>query len=175
MLTAMTSRRWVRPVQLPPDVLCNDVARIDDATWLVCGRHRSGAGFAAIYDPLYFQLEPLPTSPTALIACAGNVDRSLGLAVGRGGALLTVSARRPQSESVPRAPDCACAAIDVTGQIWTGGSGQLMTRRLGGSWEVAWQGNWQAPFTSLHADVGIVHAMTVEGGIVEGRAVGSMS
>jgi eukaryotic-like serine/threonine-protein kinase len=168
-LTAMAAQRWVRPVPLPPDAIVNDVARIDDGTWFVCGRHRSGAAFAALYDPLWFQLEPLPTPCGPLVACAANIDRSLGVAVGRHGAFITVSSRTPQASTIPGAPDVASAAMDVTGQLWAGTTGELLTHRPGGQWVKAWQGEWKAPFISLQADVGVVRAMTADGGILEGR------
>jgi eukaryotic-like serine/threonine-protein kinase len=173
-LTALAAKRWVRRVELPVDAVVNDIARVDDATWLVCGRYRSGAGFAAIYEPLMWRLDVLPAGDAALVACAGQVDRRIGIAVGRGGALVELTATGPVRHTIQNRPDCATVAVDVAGQAWAGTTGRLLTRLGAGPWQVAWHGAWTTPFTSLHADVGLVHAMTVDGAIVEGRSVGTM-
>jgi serine/threonine protein kinase len=170
-LHAMAAKRWVRPVEVPSDAVVNDIARIEDTKWLVCGRHRTGAGFAAVYEPLMWRIEALPGGDAALVACAGQMARGIGIAVGRAGAIVEVTPQGPRRNVMPQRSDCAAAALDVSGQAWAGTTGRILSRTPAGAWEVSWSGEWQAPFTSLHADVGIVHAMTVDGAIVEGRAV----
>jgi hypothetical protein len=56
---------------------------------------------------------------------------------------------------------------------WVSSHGRLWVRdpERETEWRQVWAGDqWQTPFVSLMADAGMVVAMTVDGGIVEGRA-----
>jgi hypothetical protein len=148
----------------------NDIARIDDTKWLIGGRYSSAAGYAAVYEPLMWRLEPLPVGPGAFVSCAAKMERQIATAVGRGGEVLTLFGDRQENSVIPGNADCASAAVDVSGQQWAGSMGRIYSRAGQGSWSLAWQGPLRAPFTSLHADVDIVHALTADGAVLEGRA-----
>ncbi len=88
-LHALIGRRWLKPYVLDGVAMLTSIARIEDARWLVVGRGTDGTGFAALYEPLDWDLERIPTPHVrAFIAAAGLPARGLGLAVGAAGAVL---------------------------------------------------------------------------------------
>jgi hypothetical protein len=165
----MAAGRWVRPVEVPPDTLINDLCRIDDGRWLVCGRQRSGSAFAAVYEPLMWRLETIDVGDGALVASGGQPSLGEGIAVGRAGLVVDVGARGARVSHMPQRADCAAAALDAGGGAWAGSVGRIFRRAPGGVWQDAWTSEWKTPFTSLHADIGVVRGMTVDGAVVEGR------
>jgi hypothetical protein len=139
----------------------------------VTGRNRYGGGFAAVHDALSFESAFLTLPATdALIGCASQVERGLGIAAGRQGVTVQLDGGRSTSSIVPDRPDLASAAIDVHGRAWVGGAGRLWTiaQNPGASWLSAWRDvNWTLPLVALRADVGLVTAVAVDGAILEGR------
>jgi serine/threonine protein kinase len=172
VLYALCSRRWLKPMPLDKALTINGLARIGDDRWLVTGRRSDGAGFTALYRPLMWDAVFLPVPKVrALMACAGRVDRNLGVAVGADGLVGWIDADdKLQHLTLPEKPDLSAAAIDVSGRYWVGGGGSIWLRPTDGQWSVAWRNpEWVSPIVSLFADVGIVIGLTADGGIVEGR------
>jgi hypothetical protein len=63
--------------------------------------------------------------------------------------------------------------MDVLAREWVASIGKLWVRdpERGSEFRSVWSSTaWQTPFVSLMADAGMLTAMTVDGGIVEGRA-----
>jgi hypothetical protein len=104
---------------------------------------------------------------------ASNPERELALLVGSEGIAVRVDSEGALSSRVHGAPDLSASALDVLDREWAASLGTLWTRAaLGEAWRPAWSDPaWQAPFVSLMADSGLVVAMTVNGGIVEGRSM----
>ncbi len=82
-LCALSGKRWLKPLPLPEVSSVSSLARIDDARWILAGRGADGRGFAALYSPLDWEVERLDAvaseSVRAYLACAGQVDREVGL------------------------------------------------------------------------------------------------
>jgi serine/threonine protein kinase len=183
VLAALSSRRWLRPLPLPDFGAVADLARIEDARWLVVGRGADGRAHACVYAPLEWQATPLASPGVrAFIACAGRHDKGLGLAAGAGGAVLWWQQGAAVHESVPGGDDLSAAAIDSLERGWVAGRGRIWLRRAPGStaapgdarparWERVWDDpSWTAPIVSLWTDQRGVVAMTADGGVIEGRA-----
>ena len=63
--------------------------------------------------------------------------------------------------------------MDVLDREWVASRGQLFARDPASDpqWRPIWADpSWKTPFVSVLADAGLVVAMTVDGGILEGRA-----
>jgi serine/threonine protein kinase len=173
-LWAMSGRRWMKPMPLDgvQNVAC--VLRLDDTRWLVCGRLVQGGGFAAVYWPMLWQLQPLRTPATrAFVSGASSVERTLALIVGSDGTALRTEGDDTTVSVVHGAPDLSASALDMLDREWVASLGRLWTRdpRLAEAWRPAWtDAAWNAPFVSMLADSGRVMAMTASAGIVEGRS-----
>jgi serine/threonine protein kinase len=175
-LLAMSGRRWMKALPLPGVQNVAAVLRLDDTRWMVCGRRVEGGAFAAIYSPLEWELNFLPTPTTrAYVSGASSAERSLALVVGSGGTALRSDGEHTTVSLVPGGPDLSASALDVLDREWVASLGTLWTRdpRLGEAWRPAWQDStWEAPFVSMIADSGRLMAMTASAGIVEGRSEG---
>lgn len=76
---------------------------------------------------------------------------------------------------LPGEPDLSAVALDVTGRAWAASRGRLWLQQPEApeKWACVWQDQtWEAPFVSVFANLGIVLAITADGGIIEGRAEG---
>lgn len=173
-LHASAGGRWLRRL-LPSGVASiADAARVDDELWLLAGRSDGGTSWLATYEPLEWRVEVVAEPKTrALVACAGQPDRGLGLAAGAAG----VTARFDQGdlslEVVPGEPDLSAAGMDVLDREWVGAAGRLWVRdpESEKSWNLAWEdGSWSVPFVSLLTEPGIIVAVTVDGAVLEGRS-----
>jgi hypothetical protein len=174
-LRSVAAGRFFKPVPLGTARVVSSMARVDDTRFLLCGRTTHGAGFAAVYSALDFEVTFVPAPPSdAFTACAGHVDRALGVAAGRGGATIRFDGSSARASRVEGGHDLASAAMDVQGRAWVGGAGRLWSEDAdpGATWRPAWQNtSWRTPFVAIHADVGVVTAVTVDGAIVEGRTM----
>jgi eukaryotic-like serine/threonine-protein kinase len=173
-LHAMCGRRWLRPLPLDGVQSVTALVRLDDARYLVGGRLARGSAFAAIYSPTMWELEPLAVPDTrSIMSGASNPERELALLVGSEGIAVRVDSEGALSSRVQGAPDLSASALDVLDREWAASLGTLWTRAaLGEAWCSAWaDASWRAPFVSVMADSGLVVAMTVNGGIVEGRSM----
>jgi len=185
-LCALSGRRWLKPLPLPEVTALSSLARVDDTHWLLAGRGADGRGFAALYAPLDWEVERLPAPAVrAYLACAGEVDREVGLATGADGAVVYRQGHEVSSEAIPGGHDLSAAAVDAAGRAWAASAGRIWMRRAGGvtgapaqrpaaQWESIWvDAAWTLPIVSLFADLGGLTAMTADGGLIEGRMMRS--
>ncbi len=171
-LCAVIGRRWLKPLPLHGVSFVNTLSRLDDERWLLGARTRDGLGFAAIYEPLKWQITPLETPDLrAFISSAATYERSLGILAGTQGVVLRVSNGQADVSRIDNESDLAAAAVDIQGREWVATSGLLWSRDPGqSSWRPMWgDSSWRTPFISLMADAGLIIGMTGDGGIVEGR------
>jgi hypothetical protein len=151
----------------------SSMARLGPTTWLLAGRHKSGAGALALVNPIEQQLTLLDLPPTrALLSSAAQPDRQLGLAVGTHGVVVGLGAATTP-HVLPGQPNLSACALDVFDREWVGGAGRLWVKEPGPSsaWRLVWEDSaFSAPFVSLMADVGMIFAITADGGVLEGRA-----
>jgi hypothetical protein len=175
ILYAISSRRWLRPFPLDDVAAVSALARIHDERWLICGRLKQGGGFAWLYEPLAWRTWPLEVPSTrAFLGCAAHAERGLGVAVGTDGNVIWIENDKVRHERIAEAGDLSAAALDVSGRGWCAAAGRLYLRSLGAdaAWTRVWtQAEWSVPIVSLFADVGIVVAVSADGGVLEGRAV----
>jgi hypothetical protein len=173
LLLAMSSRRWMKPLPLEGVQNVSALLRLDDARWIVAGRLLSGQGFAAVYSPMQWELQPLQVPLTrAFVGGSSNVERELALVVGSDGVVLRIEREQCTPSIVPGSHDLSSGAVDVLDREWVASLSTLWTRdsRSGQPFVPAWQNaTFQAPFVSLIADAGLILAMSADGGIVEGR------
>jgi hypothetical protein len=178
-LCALIGKRWLKPLPLPDTAALSSLARVDDARWLLAGRGADGRGFAALYSPLDWEIERLGgPSVRAHLACAGQVDREIGLVTGAEGAVVFRRGQEVSFEIIEGGFDLSAAAVDAAGRCWAGGAGRIWLRRppaRPGSpthWDAVWEDSaWTVPIVSLFADLGGITAMTADGGVIEGRAM----
>jgi hypothetical protein len=147
-LFALSGGRWMKPFPLDGVAHVSALLRVDDLRWIVAGRLLQGTGFAALYQPLLWELAALDA--------------------------LRIDAGVPQHSIVHGNPDLTAAAIDVLDREWVASLGTLWTRdpRRSEAFRPAWSDeSWTAPFVSVMADAGLVVGLTADGGIVEGRSL----
>jgi eukaryotic-like serine/threonine-protein kinase len=175
-LCALSANRWLKPLPLPDVAAITSLARIEDARWLICGRDVGGEGFAAIYTPLRWEVTRMSTpAARAFLACAGQFHWGVGLAAGQNGAVLWWRDGQIRMETIPGATNLSAAGVDAVGRGWVAGAGKIWIYRAGaaatGQWVPIWSDpSFTAPIISLFTDLGVVIAMTADGGIIEGRA-----
>jgi len=174
VLYALSSRRWLKPLRLDDVARVSAISRVGDERWLIVGRRHDGAGFAALYHPLMWQVDFLDIPRVrALLSSAGRAERRLGVATGSEGLVICVDDSGESHWFLRGKPDLPAAAVDVAGRIWASGAGCIFLREPGSdAFDAVWQDPaWVTPIVSLFADVGLVIAMGADGGIVEGRRV----
>ncbi len=173
-LWAMAAHRWMKPLVLEGVAYVAALLRLDDDRWVLCGRLEQGTGFAAVYRPMQWEVTYLLAPPTrAFVGGASTPERGFGLVVGSNGVALRIEGDTTQSSLASGAPDLSAAAMDVLDREWVASAGQLFVRDPAAdpSWRCIWSDPaWSTPFVSVMADAGLVVAMTVDGGIIEGRA-----
>jgi hypothetical protein len=167
------AERWLRPRQVTEAITLSSLTRVGEECWLVTGRSPDKKGFAALYWPLEWQIEPLEVPPCrAFLASAGNPARRIGLAVGTDGAVVWRDGAKASAENVGGAFDLSAAGVDAAGRGWAAAAGRIWLRSSRGraKWTNVWEErDWTAPIVSLFAEVGVVMGVTADGGIVEGR------
>jgi hypothetical protein len=171
MLCALIGRRWLRPKALEQGAAVNAICRVGDSTWLVVGRSGSGGGFAALYDPLMWELTPVATCAKPLLDCGALPSLGKALAVGIGGIVLRISGTKATEIRIDSAPSISCAAINASSRAVVGAAGRLWEAMPGSDeFRLVWQdARWSLPFISLFSDVGLTYALTPEGAVLEGR------
>jgi serine/threonine protein kinase len=169
-LYAVIGRRWLKSLPVEGVATLSSISRIADARFLLTGRSKDGQGWAAVYSPLDWELEPVAAPKTsAFLASAGQPDRRAGVAVGTDGAVLWYDRRAWSVERVDPVRHLSAAAVDAVGRGWVAGAGRIWLRS-DGRWRCVWQDDgWTSPMVSMFADVGRIIAATADGGIVEGR------
>lgn len=186
VLQTCSAGRWLKPMPVEARYLAS-CARVADDAWLVVGRSRAGSPYLALFRPLLWELIELPSPPgRAMVSAAALAERGFGLAGGSSGSVVRYEAAAPgpprtQLTSLPGEPDISAVAVDVLGREWVATQGKLWVRDLGepGStsqepFSVGWSDDeLTTPLVSLFADAGLLIALTVEGGILEGRSSSS--
>ena len=83
--------------------------------------------------------------------------------------MVRIDGRQVEAARLQGEPDLASAAVDVLDRTWAGGAGELWVSPEGGrNWSRVWSHDeWRVPFVSILADVGLVVAMTADGGVLE--------
>lgn len=172
-LFTLVGKRWLRPLPVTGASALTGVARIDDQRFLVVGRGVDGQAFAAVHWPLHWSLERLQTPPSrAFLACAARPERKLVVAVGTDGVVIEVEDNAFRARSVPTAPDMVALAVDTLGRQWAAGRGRVYSKRFQGEFNCVWEHQaWQPPFVGIMAEVGSIVAVTVDGAVLECRAV----
>jgi hypothetical protein len=95
------------------------------------------------------------------------------VAAGGRGAIVAFDGSRFLQEAVPDGGHLTAVALDVAGSAWAAGASSFWFRRLGRPepWSRAYHDtSLREPFVSITADVGLVHAVTVSGGVLCGRS-----
>jgi serine/threonine protein kinase len=176
-LCTLVGRRWLKPFVIDGVAHISALARIDDESWLVAGRKLSGEAWVAIYEPLQLELRPMEVPGVrALLACSSRQGEKRAVAVGTDGAWVDARPDNMHCERVPGNPDFSCVTMDAAGRCWSASRGQLWARDAEGTIRCIWHNpQWTAPFVSLHAETGNVMAVTVDGGVIEGRVSSSDS
>jgi len=169
-LYAVVGRRWLKPLPVEGVAALSSIARIGDASFLLTGRRKDGRGYAAVYSPLDWEIEPVDAPQvSAFLASAGHPDRRVGVAVGTDGAILWYDRGTWRVESVEPKWHLSAAGVDAVGRGWAAGPGRIWLRG-DGKWQCVWaDASWTSPMVSMFADVGRVMAATADGGIVEAR------
>jgi len=171
-LCALSGGRWLKPYPVEEAATLSAVSRIDDTRWLVAGRGVDGRAYAAVFEPLMWHLHRVATPEArALVACASLPERETAVAVGSHGAVVRVEHGQTRVMHLDASPNLAAATIDVLDRLWVGGAGNLwVSSAHGEGWMRVWRdAAWHAPFISIYADVGLVVAMTADGGVLECR------
>jgi hypothetical protein len=165
------SNQWLDPAVLSRAETVTSLARLEPERWLMCGRSRSGSGFAAIYSPLVSEVKRLQTSAArAFVSCRAHRDLGLGLVVGAAGRTLRIDDGRTEEWVVQGEPDLSAAAVDPSGHGYAASTGHIWLHQAGHPWTCVWRDDsWTIPFVSLFADSGLVIGMTADGGVIEGR------
>lgn len=164
--------RWLEPIVLDGVDVVTSIARIADDEWLVAGRAADGGAYLAIHRPLRFRVDRLAFEQArTMLAAAGNPQRELGVGCGIDGRIAWIANGAVSAASTLRdRPPLSAAALDPTGRAWFASAGAIWSGVSAGTEQLAWaERSFQVPFASLHADDGALFAMTVDGGVVEGR------
>ncbi|HEY5958300.1 MAG TPA: serine/threonine-protein kinase [Polyangiaceae bacterium] len=174
LICTKVGHHWLRSLELKEVAHLSGVARIDATRWLLTGRDHGGRAWSGIHHPLDMRVTSLPVPESrALVACASRRGRSLAVAVGSAGLVLCYDGDRAvtSTTTLPGSSDLSAVAIDVAASIWVASVGQLVTFKSPANQFVnAWQNpSWEVPFISLHAELGHLFALTVDGAVLEGR------
>jgi len=179
-LYTWVEEKWLKPVSLDGVANVADLCRYDANRFLLVGRGADNGGFASLYTPESGEVQRIASNEAgAYLACSGRPELAMAAAVGLGGSSIRIAGdnaiTRSSSVSEPgQGSPLSSVAVDIDANVWTTSLGQiwLQAPQAAGQWRSAWQdASWTAPFVSIYADVGLVIAMTVEGAIVEGRAI----
>jgi eukaryotic-like serine/threonine-protein kinase len=184
-LCALSGKRWLKPLPLPDVSAVTALARLEDARWLLAGRHADGRGFAAIYAPLDWDIQRLGAPEVrAFLAASGQWTREIGLVTGADGAVLWCQGGASAHEIIDGGHDLSAASVDAVGRGWAASAGRIWLRRTaigkgqaaGQRWDCIWHdATWTTPIVSLFTDLGVVVALTADGSVVEGRALDASS
>ncbi|MEN9577969.1 MAG: hypothetical protein RJA70_978 [Pseudomonadota bacterium] len=171
MLCALIGRRWLKPLALEVGTGVNGITRVGESTWLVVGRSASGGGFAALYDPLLWELTRVADTERPLLDCAASPSTFTAVAVGIGGTVLRVRGIQGEETRLDGGHALSCVALNATGRAIVGAAGRLWEAPAGSAELVkVWEDpSWELPFISLFSDVGLSYALTPEGAVLEGR------
>lgn len=172
LICTRIGQHWIRSLELREVAHLSAIARIDQSRWLLTGRDHDGRAWAGIHYPLDMRVNSLPVPDTrALVACTSRRGQLLAVAVGSAGSVMCFNGNGTSTTTIPGNPDLSAVAVDVASQIWVAGSGRLYNfESPSTACTTPWHNpTWEAPFISLHAELGHLLALTVDGGVLEGR------
>ena len=177
LLFGMSSGRWIRPATIERAASISSLAQLDDSRYLVAGRTRQHEGFVALYEPLMWEVKRVETpSSRAYLAVATRPDIRTGVAVGAHGRTVRINGDEITASTVEGEPDLSAVALDAAGRAWAASLGRLWVQLPDepDRWRCAWSdSSWNVPIVSVFASIGLVIAMTADGGILEGRIDGT--
>jgi eukaryotic-like serine/threonine-protein kinase len=172
LICTRIGRHWIRSLELREVSHLSALTRIDETRWLLTGRDHKGRAWAGIHYPLDMRVTSLPVPDArALVACTSRRGQRLAVAVGSTGTIVCFDGNATATSVVPGCPDVSAVTIDIASRIWVASIGKLhsftsLTSTCVSPWH---DPSWQAPFVSLHAEPGHLFALTVDGGVLEGR------
>lgn len=173
LLLGLSSRHWIKPASIGRAASIAGLAQLDETRWLVVGRSREQRGFAVVYTPLMWEIEKVRSPVTrAYLACATRPDLETGIFVGTEGHAVRMERGGSTPSIVEGSPDLSAVALDVAGRAWAASTGRLWVELPDepGRWRLAWSdSSWDVPIVSVFASLGLVIAMTADGGLLEGR------
>jgi serine/threonine protein kinase len=171
LLCAHAARHWFKPLPLDGVAAILSLARLDDERWVVAGRSSGGQGVVGVYRPFHWEVAWLAVAPSrAYLAVASRPEWGAACAVGADGAVVHIDASGVRSYGLEGASDLCAASMDPLGRTWAGAAGELWVDLGDGRWLEAWRDpSWQTPFVSIHADVGLVTAITADGAALQSR------
>lgn len=172
LICTRVGRHWLRSLELREASTLSALARIDETRWLLTGRTHDGHAWAGVHYPLDMRINSLPVPQTrALVACTSRRGQRFGVAVGSDGNVVFYDGIGTATATVVGCPDLSAVAIDVESQIWVASGGRLHAFPSPSSPAITpWHNEtWEVPFISLHAEPGYLFALTVDGGVLEGR------
>jgi eukaryotic-like serine/threonine-protein kinase len=174
LLCTLIGKRWLKPYEVTEAANISGLARLGDDRWLVIGRDRNSRAWAGIYEPLELKVTNLPVPVArALLACSCRRNKSVAVAVGGNGSILSLESQQVGASAVPDQSDLTVVTLDLAAQLWTASNGRIyFAPEPLGSIECVWQDpSWTVPFLSLHADIGHLLGLTVDGGVIECRSL----
>jgi hypothetical protein len=174
VLHAAVGRHWLKPVVVDFAAAVSGVTRLGAEAWLVTGRRRDAGGFAAVFRPLEWRLDVVAdASGGALVAAASQPELGRAVAVGAN-ELWLIDADRVERRHVDEGAALSACDVDVLGGVWLAGSSTIWFVAADRAPVRAVHRDTEpgAPFISLHADVGRVVAVGVDGAVLEANAPG---
>lgn len=173
LLCTLIGRRWLKPFEVTAAANIASICRLDDDHWLAVGRDKNSQAWAGIFQPLELQLTNLPVPiARALLASVSRPNKSVAVAVGGNGAILCLEGQQVGASVVPGQHDLTVAALDLAAQTWMASIGRIyFAKEPLGPVDCIWHDpSWTVPFVSLHADMGHLLGLTVDGGVIECRS-----
>lgn len=171
LLHGVCGKRWLKPLPATGADFLLDLARYDDERWLVVGRGR-GQGYAALYSPLGWQLDPLPVPKVrSFTGCATAAEACVAVVVGAEGQTFRLSPRGLSPCKVPGDPDLSAVVLELNQRAWTTSLGCIwvQTPQSPDTWQCAWKDDsWHVPIVSLFADGRRVIGVAADGAVIEG-------
>jgi eukaryotic-like serine/threonine-protein kinase len=173
LLCTLIGKRWLKPHEVTDVAHISALSRIGDDRWLVVGRDRSSRAWAGIYEPLDLKLTNLPVPiARALLGCASRRNTNVAVAVGGNGSILSLEQQQVGASTTPDQSDLTVVALDLAAQLWAASIGRIyFAKEPLGAVKCLWHDpSWTVPFVSLHADMGHLLGLTVDGGVIECRS-----
>jgi len=172
LLCTLIGKRWLKPYEVNDVAHISALSRLADDRWLVVGRDRSSRAWAGLYEPLELRMTNLPVPLTrALLGCVSRQHKNIAVAVGGNGSILSLEGQQVGASVVPDQSDLTVVDLDLAGELWAASTGRIyFAKEPLGHIKCLWHDpSWTAPFVSLHAEMGHLLAMSVDGGVLECR------
>ncbi len=172
-LFGMSARRWIKPATIRKAAAISSISQLDASRFIVTGRTHEQQGFIALHTPLMWEVEKVDCPEVrAYLAGASRPELGVGVCVGTSGHGVRLEAGQVSASVVPGEPDLSAVALDAAGRAWAASRGKIWVQfpENPEDWRCAWSdSSFEVPIVSVFADIGMVIAMTADGGILEGR------